>query len=326
MNDERTHASPPDDLDCPARRTPVDARPRFRICVATPLYGTPASAKVGIQYAGTLFALAPQLDVLCGGEGWRKGDIHLEPYAHMPCNVVHARSDLVKRFLEHPADYTHLLFWDEDVVGSPKQVATLLSKMLKAGKPIVGVPYVHKTIHWEQAAQAALEWVETCKLTGKRIDSWSAADPNDPTIRELAHLLQGFAVRYVPDWTAGDWHAHGPVDEHGLVEMQRAMPIGFSLLRRDMLRSMVSHYSELRYSKGRGSVTGLFMMTLRDGSLVDEDYAFCKRWRDMGGRLHLYLGPEAPLGHLGAHIYRGTHEGLVADWNGRGRGDPNDVR
>jgi hypothetical protein len=34
-----------------------------------------------------------------------------------------------------------------------------------------------------------------------------------------------------------------------------------------------------------------------------EDYSFCKRWRDMGGRV--WVDPTISMGHLGTKIWKG---------------------
>jgi hypothetical protein len=277
---------------------------KSRICVASACYGNAAIATLPLPFAGTLFALGKQLDVLCGEQGWGHGDVQIEP-AIYGNSMVHARSDLVRRFLAAPADYTHLMFWDLDVCGgTPKQVASLLTKMLKADKDIVGVPYIQKHIFWEQAARAVLD-----RLHQER---------SLPSTVELVEILKGYSVRYVPDFS--QLPIGKVVDD--LCEMPR-IPIGFSLLKRSMLEAMVAKYADgLSYERQAlggppETCVGLFAMTLEGRVLSDEDYAFCDRWRAMGGKMHLYVGEGAPLGHLGAHMFEGTNAAMRADWSHR---------
>jgi hypothetical protein len=278
---------------------------KARICVATPAYGNLASGGISIQYTDTMLALGKQLGLLCAEQGWNEGDVQLASAYYQSNNIVNARCDLVRRFLIHPLDYTHMLFWDADVFGKPKPIADILTRLLKADKPIVGVPYVQKHLWWEQGAKAVVEHLKTHP---------------DASPAELAHVLQGFTIRYVPDFAHLPPLADRIVDD--LVEMPR-IPIGFSLIQRGMLEKMVDHYGDaLSYEKtslaGEKLVTpGLFMMTLKNRVLVDEDYAFCDRWREMGGRLHLYVGPGAPLGHVGSWAFEGTREAMLADWSHR---------
>jgi hypothetical protein len=37
---------------------------------------------------------------------------------------------------------------------------------------------------------------------------------------------------------------------------------------------------------------------------LSEDYAFCRRWRDIGGKV--YADMQSDLGHLGQHVFRGN--------------------
>src|SRR5262249_11676145 len=39
------------------------------------------------------------------------------------------------------------------------------------------------------------------------------------------------------------------------------------------------------------------------GRYLSEDYAFCRRWRDIGGKVHVDL--HCKLMHLGQHLFRG---------------------
>jgi hypothetical protein len=39
------------------------------------------------------------------------------------------------------------------------------------------------------------------------------------------------------------------------------------------------------------------------GRYLSEDYAFCRRWRDIGGKVHVDL--QCKLMHLGQHLFRG---------------------
>jgi hypothetical protein len=39
------------------------------------------------------------------------------------------------------------------------------------------------------------------------------------------------------------------------------------------------------------------------GRYLSEDYAFCRRWRDIGGKIWVDL--DCKVGHLGQHMFRG---------------------
>lgn len=85
--------------------------------------------------------------------------------------------------------------------------------------------------------------------------------------------------------------------------------MGFTLLTRAMLVQMRDHYSpELTFldsiENARVATCALFMLMIRDGVLLGEDYSFCQRWKDIGGEVWLYQGPGLPLEHVGGHAYK----------------------
>jgi hypothetical protein len=46
------------------------------------------------------------------------------------------------------------------------------------------------------------------------------------------------------------------------------------------------------------------MIEPETGQYLSEDYAFCRRWRDLGGEI--WADTEAPLTHVGAAAYSGS--------------------
>lgn len=96
-------------------------------------------------------------------------------------------------------------------------------------------------------------------------------------------------------------------DADGLVEVEGA-PTGFMRIKRSVLESLAEKFKHRRYS-GQGSspddppYTIIFERTYEAGRRLSGDYAFCRKWKDMGGKIH--VDPELPF----------THEGLK-EWGG----------
>lgn len=93
----------------------------------------------------------------------------------------------------------------------------------------------------------------------------------------------------------------------GLVEVVGA-PTGFMRIRRNLLEAMCEKYKHRRYSGQKAGpddppYTILFERTYENGRRFSGDYAFCNKWRAMGGKI--YVDPELPF----------THEGLK-EWGG----------
>lgn len=84
----------------------------------------------------------------------------------------------------------------------------------------------------------------------------------------------------------------GPVDGDGFATVQNA-PTGFMCIARAVIERMLA--------AGIGS--NEIFDTGRDGqTYLAEDHAFCKRWRDLGGAIH--LDTRAELTHQGMKIFR----------------------
>jgi hypothetical protein len=91
------------------------------------------------------------------------------------------------------------------------------------------------------------------------------------------------------------------------------LPAGFLMIRRHTLESMVERYrGELEFDDevdGKLVPTvAIFQLLIRGRKLLNEDYSFCYRWRDMGGKVHLLMDPAS---HVGSHVFRGHISGLV---------------
>ncbi|WP_449410105.1 hypothetical protein [Methylobacterium komagatae] len=101
------------------------------------------------------------------------------------------------------------------------------------------------------------------------------------------------------------------IDEDGFIEVAEATT-GFMAIKREVFIRMMKHYPELNYvPDGRqqdplAHLYWLFFDCMLDPDsrrYLSEDYAFCRRWRDMGGKVYADL--ESRLDHLGQHTYVG---------------------
>jgi hypothetical protein len=92
----------------------------------------------------------------------------------------------------------------------------------------------------------------------------------------------------------------------GLLEVEGA-PGGFVKYSRRMLQEMVEAFSDLEFVCGRsptGKAVGLFeAYKIGDGHKLGDDYAFCRRWRDLGGQI--WVDPEIKMAHIGNAAFVG---------------------
>lgn len=184
--------------------------------------------------------------------------------------ITRARNDLVATFLTTPA--THLMFIDADINFNASDVF----KMITADKDVITGAYPTKIIDWEKMSQ------------GKN----TVEDLRKNSVRYASGLAS--AVK-TPD---------------GLYEVQDGAT-GFMLIKRNVIESMIKHYPETRYmpeifddpSQEGVEKYALFDTMIDNGRYLSEDYTFCRRWQNMGGKI--YVDPTVILDHVGIYTFKG---------------------
>jgi hypothetical protein len=191
--------------------------------------------------------------------------------------ITRARSRLAARFLAHK-EATHLLFCDADIGFAPEN----LFRLLAADKPVIGGVYPLKVIDWEKARAAA------------------KADAPDLLAASL-----GYVIRFIPT------PDHSVSIEGGIAKVAYA-GTGFLLIRRAAMQQIVDAHPELKARMGdmgdalADEAVMVFetMIEPQTGQYLSEDYAFCRRWQDLGGEI--WADMEARLTHVGAAAYTGS--------------------
>ncbi len=248
-----------------------------QIVIATPVYGTPHTASVSVGYHMTVCSLLrdPVFTAL--------------PAVHM-CDLVRGRSRLVRQFLEETPG-THLLFWDEDVVcpGGAEQAGRLIARMVETGHPFIGCTYRKKVVN---------------------VDAVRALDdaPGSQRDSDMLQHLEEYAYRATKQAEC----------INGCVEVD-AIPLGFALAQRGMLEHMTRAYNggphglafDDEVGDEKKQTLALFQLMIRDGGLLGEDYSFCQRYRDIGGKVQLWAGPDCELDHVGSYVFKGSRGGYV---------------
>jgi predicted O-methyltransferase YrrM len=121
-----------------------------------------------------------------------------------------------------------------------------------------------------------------------------------------------------------------PIGRAGLVEAD-FLPAGFMRIKRICFDSLMAAYPELRYADSVVEVLNLppgittmfdfFHMGIdaKTQRWTTEDYAFCQRWRDIGGQL--WILPDINFEHVGPKAYSGNYEKYLRGLPG-GADDP----
>ncbi len=239
---------------------------RTHLVVATPCFG----GQVSSIYAGSIFQLQRAVRARPNMEFkvlLRDGD----------ALITRARANLMTLFLDDPTT-THFLFIDADIGFTPTQVF----RLIESADVAAGV-YPIKRVNWDKAKRA----IETNrpKVASASLDY--VLEINDP---DHVEVVNGFTrVRY-----AGT---------------------GFLMIRRHVFERMCRHpaYAPLQFFRehsldalaGSPNRFALFecMIDPKTGTYLSEDFAFCKRWTDIGGEIWADL--ESRLDHVGPSVFHG---------------------
>ena len=198
--------------------------------------------------------------------------------------VTQGRNLCVAEMLNHPDHYTHLLFIDSDIDFQGKTIFTMLEK----DKDVISCPYPMKTFDW--------------KKTWRRLNEKTNAITSHD---DLANSGYTFPLK-VEDPTKIQV-------EDGVAEVTHA-PTGSMLIKREVIEKMIKQYPELEIyqptiingnTEKKDNMYNLFD-TLHDPKTkryFGEDFGFCQRWTDMGGKVHVYL--KDYITHVGEYSYCG---------------------
>ena len=183
-------------------------------------------------------------------------------------SLVHrARNISVARYMiRTQADY--FMFIDADV----KFEAESVMRLLRSGHDISCAVYPKKVVMWEQAEKAVLS--------------------NDA--RDLNKLAASLVMNFKSNNT--------PVKD-GFVEVLDG-PTGFLMIKRDVFTRMFEKYPELNCKNDHQNrdfedYCAVFdcMIDPENRRYLSEDYAFCRRWQQMGGQI--FADVTTTLGHVG---------------------------
>lgn len=191
--------------------------------------------------------------------------------------ITRARSQIVGTFLDQP-DTTHLLFIDADISWTPEQVVRLLN----ANKDMAAAMYPIKTINWGKIS--------------KRMDQGEPID--QAGLVYVAEHCEGEALKTEGDFFTAEYAG-----------------TGFLMIKRAALERMITAYPETRFShlhrdygdsKGQDNLYALFecMIDAETGRYLSEDYAFCRRWRAIGGEI--WVDRKSRLAHTGPFTFAGN--------------------
>ncbi len=185
--------------------------------------------------------------------------------------ITRSRNTLVARFLRSQA--THLLFVDADIAFAPGDVLRLLGHR----REVIGAPYPVRQHVWDASTMSQVR----------------AGEP-----------VAFAALRYVGE-------PSGEMTADGLLPARYA-GTGFLLIARTALEKLIAAYPETRCRHNHVAARteaeeawALFdcLIDRNTGDYLSEDFAFCARFRAIGGEL--WLDPSIRLTHAGMSEFNG---------------------
>ena len=194
--------------------------------------------------------------------------------------ITRARNRLVAEFMADTR-WTHLFWIDADIGFQPDAAL----RLLLSGRDVVAGIYPHKTDGWPEAGL--------------------------PAPLPAGSTRQDFEARHAR-FAANALGTTMVVDADGFIEMRDA-PTGFMLIARSVFERMAAAYPELRYTPDRdadpaerGRAHYRFFDVLAEpgnGPYLAEDFAFCRRWQSLGGKV--FIDAHSNLAHQGLRTYTG---------------------
>jgi hypothetical protein len=240
------------------------------IYVAVPAY----SCQVNCDFAQSLFSL--QAFCISHGIAITVDMIGNESLVHR------ARNILCARFVKSEA--THIMWIDSDIIFNPDSVL----KLLNHKKGVISAAYGKKAIQWNAVEKRLAHVQDPTKLTDQQI--------MDMGIDYNINIPPGQETRI----------------ENNVAKVLDAAT-GFLLIERQVIESMYEHYRDTLLCRNDIQSSGKYipeyvalfdcMIDKTSGRYLSEDYAFSRRWQEMGG--DIWLDFSIPLGHVGSHQFVG---------------------
>jgi hypothetical protein len=194
--------------------------------------------------------------------------------------ITRSRNSIVSTFLDNPSA-THLMFIDADIGFSPEQ----FHRLVAADQDLVAGMYPIKNIDWDEAKKRSRP-----DMTPDEMRTAGYHYVGVPLPRAEREELDGFVTG-------------------------ECCGAGFMLIKRRALKQLIAAYPETKFKsiqtypapKAQSeNQYALFdcMIDPDTGAYLSEDFAFCHRYRRIGGKV--WLDTKSELQHTGSHEFRGA--------------------
>jgi hypothetical protein len=248
----------------------------YHLFIGTPCYGGLCHVNYVVRLLQTQQLLA-QLGIQCSIEFMKNESL-----------ITRGRNNMVAKFMVSPA--THLLFIDADISWQPMDVV----KLLAAEKDVVGGIYPKKRYAWERLTPEKIKDYTSRKNLFYNKDK----SPED--------LIRENLVNYNLNYDRKQMKI-----ENNLLEIY-TLATGFMCVKKEVFPKMFAAYPQSKYTDDVGylqtpeensNAYALFDCIIVQDHYFSEDWCFCHRWREIGGKI--YSDVTINLDHEGSELFRG---------------------
>ena len=212
--------------------------------------------------------------------------------------VSRARNNLIAKAMLDP-EMTHILFIDSDITWDTMDIF----KLILANKPLIGGVYPLKHYFWDKIIPSTTSENNTLdKLLEKRSQN---------SILNRLYSEENFIKQNLLKYNVNYIHSNLSIDSN-IAEVKH-IATGFMMIQRNTLETMMYHYSDTKYTDDVSFLSenenqfayALFDCRVEDNHYLSEDWLFCNRWANIGGKI--YIDVSIDLTHTGQEDYKGSY-------------------
>tara|TARA_Y200000002_G_scaffold155010_1_gene128225 strand:+ start:589 stop:1437 length:849 start_codon:yes stop_codon:yes gene_type:complete len=254
---------------------------KVKVCLLTPCYGS-------VCFVNYVICLMKTKELL------EKYNIELKiEFCKGDSLVSRARNNLIAKAMSE-STVTHILFIDNDITWDPVNVI----KLIIADKPLVGGVYPLKKYNWEKLSKDK-DFVK--KTIDKKNNSMLKNVMDDDLL--IQHSLLEYNINYVTNTIKIN---------RNLTEV-RHIATGFMMIKRAVIEKMFQAFPNTKYTDDVSFLEpnenefayALFDCAVEDGHYLSEDWLFCNRWKNLGGKI--FIDVSINLTHTGIEDYNGSY-------------------
>jgi len=260
---------------------------KVHVSILTPCYGSSCFT----QYVSSLLKTTSLFNNL--------GVNYTIHFCNSDSLVPRARNNMIANAMVNPL-MTHLLFIDADMEWDPIEIL----KLILADKGIIGGIYPLKHFHWERLLDNGI------------LEKWQSKKES-PFLTNIPDeiLFQNCLLKYNFNRKESDMNS-GIAVQNNIAEV-RHIATGFMMIKREVIECMQKAFPSTKYTDDVGYLTAegqknafaLFDCSVQDGHYFSEDWLFCQRWINMGGKI--YANVSINLNHIGIQTFQGNFLGAI---------------